>query len=289
LVDPENPSEPSEDPKTLARIMLQEGADIEAIVAETSLSKPTVLGLKGALIKASKRLDKRLAAEDNAPCESLGKASPEEEIITDFKKETQVTNSALSLARSQQRLKSLDPAKYQELHGPGPEQAETSLGKLLTDIEFSRYLKTLREQESHPHQNNGDSGSSQAITELQKEFAEFREQMHKKEIEFLQKQSDKLEGQISDLRSDLRSSANSNSDLAVVVREGKDLLVQALQTSGPIRSYLVPSTNYVMPKEEAPAVHMQAVATPAPGQFNFLEEMRAKGLVTRIRDVKRGP
>jgi hypothetical protein len=30
--------------------MLQEGADIEAIMAETNLSKPTILGLKGLLL-----------------------------------------------------------------------------------------------------------------------------------------------------------------------------------------------------------------------------------------------
>ena len=40
----------SEDPKGLAKTMLQEGADIEAIMAETNLSKPTILGLKGLLL-----------------------------------------------------------------------------------------------------------------------------------------------------------------------------------------------------------------------------------------------
>ena len=40
----------SQDPKGLAKTMLQEGADIEAIMAETNLSKPTILGLKGLLL-----------------------------------------------------------------------------------------------------------------------------------------------------------------------------------------------------------------------------------------------
>jgi len=40
----------SEDPKGLAKTMLQEGADIEAIMAETNLSKPTILGLKGVTV-----------------------------------------------------------------------------------------------------------------------------------------------------------------------------------------------------------------------------------------------
>lgn len=39
----------SGDPKGLAKTVLQEGADIEAIMAETNLSKPTILGLKGSL------------------------------------------------------------------------------------------------------------------------------------------------------------------------------------------------------------------------------------------------
>jgi len=286
LVDPENPAEPLEDPKIVAKSMLQEGADIEAIIAETSLSKPTILGLKGALIKAQKRLE---ATEDKAakgsPSENVG----EEEISLDLKKEAQITNQAVALARSQQRLKSLDP-KSEFLHG-GQQQPEGNTSRVLVDLETARLIRSMRqeteEQERHRN-NNGDSSSSQAITALQKEFAEFREQMHKRELESLQKQSDKLEAQISDLRSDLRSSAGSNSDLAVVVKEGKDLLVKALETQGPIRSYLIPSTNFVRPKEEAPLVRAAAATPGAPGQYNFLEEMRKRGLVTRVVDLQKG-
>jgi len=263
--------------KQAARSMLEAGSTIEEIAAVTKLGRNQILGLKGSIAKANKRLESEAKA---SPSENLG----EEEIITDFKKETQVTNSALSLARSQQRLKSLDPAKYQELHGGQQQPEGNSPSRVLVDLETAKLIRSMREEtEQERHKNNGDS-SSQAIAELQKEFNAFKEETHKKELEALQKQSDKLEGQISDLRADLSRSTNSNSDLAVVVKEGKDLLVKALESSGPLRSYLIPTENFLHKKEEAPTLHTQAVATPAPGEFDFLAEMKKHGLVTTVRN-----
>lgn len=262
--DPENPSEPLEDPKTLAKTMLQEGADIEAIIAETSLSKPTILGLKGALIKAQKRL----ATEAKAPPE-------ETDLNTDLKKETQTTNQAVALARGQLRLKALNP-KSEFLHGE--QQPEGNTSRVLVDLETARLIRSMREEtEQERHKNNGDSSSGQAIAELQKEFNAFKEQMHKKEIEALQKQSDKLEGQIVELRADLRSSAGSNSDLAVVVKEGKDLIVKALETQGPIRTYLVPDAINIQRPADAPKLQTQTET-----RSGVLEELRRHGLVTKI-------
>jgi hypothetical protein len=45
-----------DDQKELARTMLKEGASIEDVMSETTLTKPAILGLKGALAKANKRL-----------------------------------------------------------------------------------------------------------------------------------------------------------------------------------------------------------------------------------------
>ncbi len=56
---PENPSEPLEGPRALAKRLLPEGSTVDEVVAETNLSKPTVLGFLGAARKAEKKLEKR--------------------------------------------------------------------------------------------------------------------------------------------------------------------------------------------------------------------------------------
>lgn len=260
----------SEDPKTLAKSMLEEGADIEAIVAETSLSKPTVLGLKGSLIKAQKRL----ATEAKAPSQNL---EEETDLNTDLKKEAQTTNNMVVLARGKQRLKSLDPVAYRDHYGP-PEQAETSPGKVMADLELSRYIRTLRENESHP--NNGDS--SQAMLELQRQITDLKTEMHKKDIENLTKQTDDLKQEVKELRSDVRGSVGVQSDLAVIVRETSSLLEKVISHDGPLRSYLSPDVP-IQPRGAAPLLRAQ----PAEAQNGLVDVLRSHGLTTRV--IERQP
>ena len=207
-------------------------------------------------------------------------ANDEQEIADDFRRESRTASQALSLARNQSRLKNTNPHMFRELYGHEEDGSPT---RAIVDLEVAKTLRAMR-QEEPSHQNNGDSSET---TLLRKQVDELREEMRRKDVEALRKETEKLEGQISDLRADLSRSTNSNSDLAVVVREGKDLLVKALESSGPIRSYLVPSENFLRPKGDAPLLHTQA-AVATPGEFNFIEEMRKRGLVTHVRDV-RGP
>ena len=210
------------------------------------------------------------------PSSSLGakaaKGNPEEEtdLNTDLKRETQLTNNMVVLARGKQRLKSLDPGAYRDLHGP--EQAETSAGKVMADLELSRYIRTLRENESHP--NNG--GDSQG---LQKQINDLKEALHQKDVEALQKQSDKLEEEIRELRADVRGSAGAQSDLAIVVKESKDLLSQVISHDGPLRAYLMPDNINIGKKADAPPLlHAQA----AVGNGSVIQELQRHGLTTRI-------
>ena len=268
LVEAENqaPEASSEaaasDPKQEARDLLQAGSSPEEVMEQTGLSKAVVLGLLGAQVKAKKKLSK----EQGEPSENVG----EEEITADLKREAQVTNAGVALARSQQRLKSLDPNLYQSLHGG--QQSETSPGKILADLELAKYIKQMRENESH--QNNG--GDSQG---LQKQINDLKEELHKKDVETLQKQSDKLEAEIQGLREDMRHSTNSGSDLAVVVRETSNLIGKALESPGVIRSYLVPDGINIGKKADAPALLR---AQPVEARNNVLEVLKKHGLVTHV-------
>lgn len=71
----EKENEPSsrEASLNMARSLFQEGADVESVMAKTGLSKPACLGLKGSLVKASKRLNAR-----STPTEAISK--PETEV-----------------------------------------------------------------------------------------------------------------------------------------------------------------------------------------------------------------
>jgi hypothetical protein len=255
--------------KQEARSMLEAGSTIEEIAAATGLGRNQILGLKGSLIKAQKRL----ATEAKAPSENLGEEQINTDLNTDLKREAQITANAVVLARGQQRLKALDPAAYQALHGPG--QSETSPGKLLTDIEFARYLRSLREES---HQNNGDSNSR--VSEMQRELNDLKDKLAKKDIENLTKQTDDLRQEVKELRADIHGSAGAQSDLAIVVKESKDLLSQVISHDGPLRAYLMPDNVPIGKKADAPLLHAEPSGTSA----TLVEGLRKYGLVTRKGD-----
>lgn len=260
---------PSEDPKTLARTLIREGVDPAEIAERTGLSQSSVNGLKGVLRKTIKKAQGELASPEDKAAGS-GNVG-EQEIIVDMKKEAQIASGAVTLARSQQRLRSLDSKAYQDLYG-GQQSEVNSPSRVLVDLETARLIRNMRiEEQQGGHNNNG----SNQVSELQRQMAELREQLHKKDLEILQKQSDKLEAQLVELRADLRSSAGSTSDLAVVIRESSQLLSQVITHPGPIRNYLAP--DIVRDKKEAPLL-----AQPAEARNKIIDTLRMHGLTTRI-------
>jgi hypothetical protein len=261
-------SDANSDLKQLARQLLSEGLDVDAVAEESGLSKMVVLGISGAMKKAQKKLE---ATEDKAAKSSPSENVGEEEISLDLKKEAQITNQAVALARSQQRLKSLDP-KSEFLHGGQQQPEGSSTSKTLADVELAQYIRSLRETTGHPN-NNGDSQG------LQKQINDLREQLHQKDLEALQKQSDKLEAEIQGLREDVRHSTNGGSDLAVVVRETSNLIGKALESPGVIRSYLVPDGINIGKKADAPPLLR---AQPVEAGNNVLEVLKKHGLVTKV-------
>lgn len=263
-------SDANSDPKQLARQLLSEGLGVDAVAEESGLSRMVVLGLKGALIKASKRL---AATQDKAPPENVGEA----EISLDLKKEAQITNQAVALARSQQRLKSLDP-KSEFLHG-GQQQPEGNTSRVLVDLETARLIRSMRQEteEQERHKNNGGGAEATETLNLRKEVDALREEIRKKDVE-------DLKGQIAEMRQEMRHSTNSGSDLAVVVREASGLLEKIVTSDGPLRSYLMPDNNIpIKPRGDAPLLQGQ----PAGGQNGLVDVLRERGLTTRIVHAQR--
>lgn len=261
------------DPKQLARQLLSEGLAVDAVAEESGLSRPVVLGISGAMKKAQKRL---AATEDKAAMGSPPGNQEEQEIIVDMKKEAQIASGAVTLARSQQRLRSLDSKAYQDLYG-GQQSEVNSPSRALLDLEITRLVRAMRtEEQQGDHNNNG----SNQVSELQRQMAELKEELHRKDVEALQKQSDKLEAQLVELRADIRSSAGSTSDLAVVIRESSQLLSQVITHDGPLRSYLLPDRVAIKARDEAPPLHQQA----AVGNRGVVQQLEKYGLVTRVAE-----
>ena len=254
--------------KQAARSMLEAGSTIEEVMASTGLGRNQILGLKGSMVKANKRSIK----VSGEPSDSLGKADQEEAtLVNDLRDEAKLDGAALIAARNRNRLKREGPEIYGQLHG-GQQLEANSPGKILADLELAKYIKQMREQEAG-HSNNGDS---QAISELKKQVDDLKEERHKKDLE-------DLKGEIAEMRQDMRHSTNSNSDLAVVVKEASSILEKLVTSDGPLRAYLMPDTTItVKPRNDAPEL-LRA----QPVETRLFETLKAHGLTTHI--IERRP
>ena len=262
------------DPKQLARQLLSEGLDVDAVAEESGLSRPVVLGISGAMKKAQKKLDK---AQGEPSLQSGKSNSDEESLIADIKGENTLAANAVLLARNKSRLRLQDPTSFNSLFPSGQPESSTSR---LADLEIARYVKNMRLEEETTRHNNGDS---QTTLGLQKQIDDLREQLHQKDVQNLRDETTELKQELKEIRSEMRSSGGSNSsDLAVVVRETTNLIGKALESPGVIRNYLLPGDGgYIKDKRDAPLLHTQA----EPGGSLVISELAKRGLVTRVQRV----
>lgn len=84
-------TQPNDDTKETARSLLQAGTSIEEVVAKTTLSKPAVLGLKGAMVKAEKRLLRAVKPTNEAKANSNSKPQIENQAETKPEEEPKPT------------------------------------------------------------------------------------------------------------------------------------------------------------------------------------------------------
>jgi hypothetical protein len=260
--------------KEEARSMLEAGSTVEEIAAATGLGRNQILGIKGSMAKANKKALEKTEAEPSG----LGKADDEEKsLIADFKGENTLAASAVVLARNKSRLRQQDPALYNSLF-PSGQQPESNTSRL-ADLEIARYIKSMRLEEEAGHSNNGDSNA----LGFQKQIDDLRAQLHQKDVEALKKETEKLAGEIGELRADLRHSTNSASDLSVVVREASGLLEKIVTSDGPLRQYLMPNGSIpIKPVADAPPL-LQG----QPVETRLFETLKAHGLTTHI--IERRP
>jgi hypothetical protein len=254
------------DSKQLARELLEAGSTPEEAMEQTGLSRAVTLGLLGAIRKKAKKISK----SEGEPSDNLGKANQEEEtLVNDLRDEAKLTGAAVSLGRSQNRLRAVAPQLYDALHGGKETQAESSPSRTLIDLEVLREIKAMRAQDEGSHRNNGDS----QVSGLQKQIDDLKEERHKKDLE-------DLKGQIAELRQDLKHSANSGSDLSVVVHEASGLLEKIVTSDGPLRSYLLPDNNIIIKSvSEAPALQGQPEARSG---LNVVDVLKKRGLTTHV-------
>ena len=200
-----------------------------------------------------------------------------ESLVADIRAENTVASNALLLSRNKSRLRQQDPHEFRRLYGHEEDGSPT---RAIVDLEIAKTLRNMREEETEHRNNGGGSEASEGLN-LRKEIDALRQEMHQKEIETLQKQSDKLEAQIAEMREDMRHSTNSNSDLAVLVKETSSLIGKALESPGVVRSYLLPDGSInIKDKKEAPLLTQPV----EPASRTVVSELSKHGLVTRFTE-----
>jgi DNA repair exonuclease SbcCD ATPase subunit len=135
--------------------------------------------------------------------------------IPDLMADLKNIKSAVEFARWRDRLKMQAPDLYRVFFPtPKPEEFEDVTSKLV-NIEVFRLLRQIREEMEGSRPNNLTSLQSQ-LEGYKEELTRLREELHKKDIDFLTQTVQDLKQQINSLR-------GSTSDLVALVREAKDL------------------------------------------------------------------
>jgi hypothetical protein len=204
-------------------------------------------------------------------------ANDEQEIADDFRRQSRTASQALSLARNQSRLKNTNPHMFRELYGHEEDGSPT---KAIVDLEVAKTLRAMR-QEEPSHQNNGDS-SETAL--LKKEVTDLKEALRQKDLQSLRDENAKINEELKEIRSEMRSLPNSSSDLAALVKSTENIIIKAVESEGPLRRYLLPDSTIPIkaPGDAPPLLRVQ------PAGNNVLEELKKHNLVTRIVDVQKG-
>jgi hypothetical protein len=313
LVDPENPSEPSEDPKALARSLIREGVDPEEVSQRTGLTLPQVNGLKGVLRKTLKRAQGESGESVDKPSRpDVNVGIPTEsdflrQILQDvkFSKIDAVVSLVDSYGYNVQGLyaalkdvsASLSIVRY-VVKRWAAYRSENVPGWILREIEGTSMVR--------PHVASND-GDSQALTKAelvtlfdeklkQQRDEEWRGWVNKKlenndgggqltklEAQFEEMMKEFRDKQLEDIKSEvesLRRNASAPDSLTQVVKSVENLLTEGLQHPGPIRSYLVPDGISIGKKSDAPALLHTQVGT---GSGTVVSELSKHGLVTVLR------
>lgn len=194
-----------EDPKELAKTLLAQGASVEAIMGQTTLTKPAILGLKGALIKAQKAQERLTQSQANSkpeiPFQAENEANPDIEGEVDLHssstspKPQQFPNGSVLLEPGDiEAIRKMIPTTHQstyiahvDLASKRQSQINRNNGNnghgFLTnaDEDLKRaeaetereYAKTLRDRRMR--ERDGNTHESESLKELKQEIRELRQ------------------------------------------------------------------------------------------------------------------
>ena len=145
-----------EEQKALGRVLLAKDTPIEEIMKQTTLSKPAILGLKGALIKANKRLEQpsKPALLKAKPSEAI--SEPQIENEADFQPQPEgdnfhdLSHSTPSGIPEGYALKpALTPSEWNEL-------AKLDKSKLMSMVTELKASNSSLQAQAHMQKHNGD-------------------------------------------------------------------------------------------------------------------------------------
>lgn len=265
----------NQDPKQLARELLEAGElTILEIAAETGLSEPVVRGLKGVLVKASRKAEKEAGGSEGAPTS----ASADGDLVRDLRSEGTLASAGLTAARFKSRLKLQDPNLYRVLFPTeaAEQPGDGSMTRELINLEIMRYIKALRQdEEGHGHSSDGKlEALEQQLNSLAEENKELRETFHREQMQRLEDGQKTLQTEIQELRK-AQEATDSTTQL---IRTGEHLIERGVNfvENSPVRQYLVPTG--VIKKPPSP----QQPANPD-ARGAILEGLRAKGLTASVR------
>jgi len=143
-------TEPSdqEAQKKLARTLLLEGASVEAVMSKTTLTKPVILGLKGGLIKAQKRLVQASKPAQKWLEPTEAKTKPENEFQAEDEPETDLSEGAGShtpslnlTSANQAQAETLETIGGEGVSHPSPSPSNFVLRAAMTREEWTKYSK----------------------------------------------------------------------------------------------------------------------------------------------------
>jgi hypothetical protein len=172
---------------------------------------PSEASLRGHLIRAHRTRDSSYSK--GPPIEPM--ASPIPDLIGDLKN----IKSAVEFARWRDRLKMQAPDLYRVFFPTSKSEASEEVTSKLVNLEALRIMRQIREEMEGSRPNNSDSALTSLQSQLEgykEELARLREELHKKDIDFLTQTVQDLKQQINTLK-------GSTSDLVALVREAKDL------------------------------------------------------------------
>ena len=201
------------------------------------------------------------------------RGAPMETPIPDLMADLKNIKSAVEFARWRDRLKMQAPDLYRVFFPTPKSEASEEVTSKLVNLEALRIMRQIRAEMEGSQPNNSDSVLTSLQSQLEsykEELARLREELHKKDIDFLTQTVQDLKQQINTLR-------GSTSDLVALVREAKDLGEKWIRLGGgPMAELFLGQLGFV----KVPATQTKVITEEAEqSEKSLIEKFAEKGWI----------